>query len=58
MPRTATAAEVNAHYTAQDCEVRIDDDGHIEFSRDGGQTYLEGRWVSEYRMIDGQVVLA
>lgn len=52
----ATAEQVRAHYEAQGCEVRIDADGHVEF-RDAREEWLEGRWVSEYRVVDGNVVL-
>lgn len=52
----ATAAQVRKHYEDQDYEVRISDDGHVEYRREGGE-WLEGRWVSEYWFIDGQIVL-
>jgi hypothetical protein len=56
MKSEATTAQVIKHYEDRGCEVRIDDDGHVEFSRDG-KTWSEGRWVSEYRITCGQVVL-
>jgi di/tripeptidase len=28
------------------------DDGHVTFKRDGAGPWLEGRWVSEYRIND------
>jgi hypothetical protein len=52
----ATVEQVRKHYEDRGCEVRIDDDGHVEFSRDG-TNWSEGRWVSEYRIVCGQVVL-
>ncbi|WP_315833874.1 hypothetical protein [Bradyrhizobium prioriisuperbiae] len=55
-PQAITARDVREHYTAQGYEVRIGDDGHIEFRLDGGE-WREGRYLSEYRMVDGQVVL-
>lgn len=49
--RKATKAEIIAHYQNDGYEVRVDDDGHIEFRKDDGE-WLEGRWVSEYRFDD------
>jgi hypothetical protein len=56
MTKTATASQVRAHYKALGCDVRISRDGHVMFRADGG-VWLEGRYVSEYRLIDGAVVL-
>ena len=55
----ATQAEVRKHYEDQDLEVRIDDvaSGHVLFRKPGERLWNEGRWVSEYRVVDGQVVL-
>lgn len=50
MTRTATAAEVRKSYKDQGHTVRIDREGHVEFKRDGDGPWLEGRWVSEYRV--------
>jgi hypothetical protein len=55
MTTAATTAQVRAYYKAQGYEVRISRNGRVEFRRDGA--WLEGRFVSEYRIIDGQVVL-
>lgn len=51
----ATAAQVREHYKAQGYEVRIAKDGRVTFRKDG--TWREGRWVCEYRVDNGQVVL-
>lgn len=56
MTRQATTSEVRSHYKAQGYEVRIGRDGHVTF-RSAGEAWLEGRWISEYRVIDGNVVL-
>lgn len=48
--RNATAAEVRKLYKDQGHMVRIDREGHVEFKRDGEGPWLEGRWVSEYRV--------
>lgn len=47
--KKATADQVKAHYQAQGADVRVDDQGHVEFRKNGGE-WLEGRWVSEYRV--------
>ena len=47
--RPATEQEVRKHYEADGYEVRIDDEGHVEYRRDSDDEWLEGRWVSEYR---------
>lgn len=54
--QTATTEQVRKDYEDRGFIVRIDSEGHVEFSEDGND-WLEGRWVSEYRIIDGQVVL-
>jgi len=51
----ATAAQVRKHYIDQGYEVRISEDGHVEFRHDGA--WMEGRYVSEYRVVDGNVHL-
>jgi hypothetical protein len=48
--RTATATEVRKSYKDAGHTVRIDREGHVEFKRDGEGPWLEGRWVSEYRV--------
>lgn len=50
--RTATAAEVRNSYKDAGHTVRISREGHVEFKRDGDGEWLEGRWVSEYRVDD------
>jgi hypothetical protein len=45
--RRATEAEVRKHYEDQDYEVRIVDDGHVEYRKDDGE-WLEGRFLEEY----------
>lgn len=58
-----TANDVRKHYKDQGCEVRIDREGHVEYRPDpdyhpgADGAWLEGRWVSEYRFSNGQVVL-
>lgn len=52
----ATTEQVRKHYEDQGYEVRIDDAGHVEF-RDSDGEWLEGRWISEYRVFEGRVVL-
>lgn len=57
--RTATAAEVRKSLKADGHTVRIDAEGHVEFKRNGEGPWLEGRWVSEYRVDeDGSVRLS
>jgi len=52
-----TSKQVRAHYASQGFDVRISRDGHIVFRR-AGEAWREGRWLDEYRLVDGQVVLA
>lgn len=52
MERTATPAEVRKHYVDAGHTVRISRDGRVEFKQDGEGPWLEGRWVSEYRVSD------
>ncbi len=57
----ATLEQVRDHYERQGYEVAFRGDQgaadrHIEFRKDDGEWH-EGRWLSEYRVIDGQVVL-
>lgn len=53
---TATAAQVRKHYKDQGYAVKISLEGRVEYRKDGG-AWLEGRWVSEYRVVDGEIVL-
>lgn len=57
MTHEATKTEIRTHYTDQGYEVKIDRDGHVTYRENADDPWLEGRWVSEYRVIDGQVVL-
>ena len=52
----ATVAQVRKHYKDQGYGAKISNDGHVEYRKDGG-SWLEGRWVSEYRVVDGEIVL-
>ena len=52
----ATAAQVRKNHKNQGYDVKISNDGHVEYRKDGG-AWLEGRWVSEYRVVDGEIVL-
>jgi hypothetical protein len=54
---TATTAQVRKHYKDLGCEVRITKDGHVTYRDYDGAMWLEGRWVSEYVIVDGKVVL-
>jgi hypothetical protein len=55
MSQKATKEQVRAWFKAQGYEVCIDRDDSIVF-RKPGESWREGRWVSEYRIIDGEVV--
>lgn len=50
------AGLIRKHYKDQGYEVRISKDGHVTYRKDGAP-WLEGRWVSEYRIVDNSVVL-
>lgn len=54
----ATADQVHKSYEDRGFLVRIDQDGHVEFRASDDLPWAEGRWVSEYRVIDGKVVLS
>jgi hypothetical protein len=59
----ATANQVRKSYKDQGYDVRIrDDNGHVEIREDFGSgnygEWLEGRYIDEYRVIDGQIVLS
>lgn len=57
-PVKATAKQVREHYKAQGLQVSIQKDGHVSYRVPFGDAlWREGRYVSEYRIIDGQVVL-
>jgi hypothetical protein len=56
-PAPATEAQVRESYKSLGYEVRITRDGHVTY-RARGTAWLEGRWVSEYVVIDdGSVIL-
>jgi hypothetical protein len=50
--RPATADEVRQHYRVLGHECRISDDGRVEYRRHGEGPWLDGRWLSEYRVTD------
>ena len=52
----ATPAQIRAHYKTQGHDVRITKGGRVTYRTVDGQ-WLEGRWVSEYRVIKDKVVL-
>ena len=52
MERQATTAEVRSYYKQAGHTVRINREGRVEFKRDGCGDWLEGRYVSEYRVSD------
>lgn len=55
----ATERQVREYYEDQGYEVEIDHYGHIRYRHidHEGIDWVEGRWVSEYCVIDGQVIL-
>jgi len=53
--RKATRQEVKVHYNDHGYECRISRDGHVTYRLDIDDPWQEGRWVSEYRVTDGQV---
>ena len=54
--RPATTAEVRAHYRDQGNFCHIDCEGRVRWHPDATLTWLEGRWVSEYRVADDGTV--
>ena len=50
--RNATAAEVREHYKGMGDIAHISREGHVLFKRAGTSPWLEGRWVSEYKIDD------
>ena len=57
--RPATTAEVRALYNHRGDIARISRDGRITYKRDSQGPWLEGRWVSEYRVDqNGTIYLA
>ena len=52
MERTATTAEIRAHYKGEGHTVRISRDGHVTYKHHGDGPWLEGRYVEEYRVSD------
>jgi hypothetical protein len=56
----ATKQQIRNHYADQGYAVRVANDGRVTYRKlaatgDMGP-WLDGRWQSEYRVIDGQVV--
>ena len=54
----ATTEQVRKSYEDRGFIVRIDEEDHVEFREASDLPWAEGRWVSEYRIIDGNVVLS
>ena len=50
MTKPANTTEVRNHYKAMGHTVRISREGHVEYRQNGEGPWLEGRWVSEYRV--------
>lgn len=50
--RQATPAEIRKHYTDAGHMVRISRGGHVTYKQGSEGPWLEGRWVSEYRISD------
>jgi phenolic acid decarboxylase len=50
MTNQATTAQVRQSYRDQGYEVRITNTGHVSYRGHGHGGWLEGRWVSEYRL--------
>ena len=50
--RQATPAEIIKSFTSDDRTVRISRQGRVEFRRGGSGPWLEGRFVSDYRVDD------
>lgn len=57
MSTTATTTQVRKYYKNQGYEVKINKDGHVMFRHAGGP-WLDGRWVTEYRVTGGIVRLS
>ena len=54
----ATNKQIRDHYKAQDYDVRIGKDGYISYRYPAADALWKcGRWASEYRVINGHVVL-
>lgn len=54
----ATAEQVRKYYKDQGLVVRISkDDGHVTYRYPDAINWSEGRYVSEYRIIDGRAIL-
>lgn len=57
-PVKATAKQVREHYKSKGYQVSIQKDGHVSYRVPlEDALWKEGRYVSEYRIIDGEVVL-
>lgn len=52
----ATTEQVRKSYEDRGFIVRIDADGHVEFRQSDDTPWMEGRWVSEYYVVDDTVV--
>jgi len=58
MTNTPTATEVRAAHKAAGNEVKITRDGRVTYRAEGDTTWLDGRWVEEYRRDEsGKVML-
>jgi hypothetical protein len=54
----ATTKQVRDHYKAEGYQVSIDIDGRVSYRVPlADAIWKHGRWVSEYRVVDGKVVL-
>ena len=47
--------KIRKYFQDLGCRVKISRDGHVVFKRPDDSGWREGRWVSEYREIDGVV---
>lgn len=55
----ATEKQIRDHYRAQGYEVHIQKDGHVSFRYPAADAlWKEGRYVSEYVIVNGHVVLS
>ena len=55
--RTPTRTQLRRYYLDQGYEVRIDIKGHVTFKLPDDVYWLDGRFITEYRNIDGYIVL-
>lgn len=49
MTRPATKEEVIYYYKNNDCVLKIDKKGHVEYKHESDEIWLEGRWLKEYK---------